>query len=374
MIDVDELGAWILVALGELDGTATRADTLSVVERLFGSRLRADDRALRPSNREPVWMNNASFARKRLIEQDLLYPKDVSGHGTWALTPSGAHEAVLLSSRRIPPLCPTFRSIATDVTWRTQMGRSVGLVPGETTSTDNALLHLAISHPAHIAIQRFASQREAETGADWEWWIRDLDGYVGFRTQAKRANPRTGRIALDQRAARSVSPGDQVEVFVDRCLADGIAGLYCIYSDQQPTWRPDIASAGPCPHGPADLSQWGCTVVRADTALRLAVERHFDAETVLAAGMPWYHLVCHHPVSGLTAGIRHVFANLGAAEMAVLDRADNRSGRQSVGPPPASEPPVQVEAYFLRDLRTLEPWSDLAGVVLIDATEDGVGR
>ncbi|MET8352666.1 hypothetical protein [Micromonospora sp. NPDC005206] len=374
MIDVDELARWILVALGEFGGTAQRADILRVMERLLGSRLRADDLAPRPSGRDLVWKNNASFARNRLVEQGLLHPTEVSGHGSWSLTPSGARESALLRSLRIPPLCPTFRSIATDVIWRTQVGRSVGLVPGETTFTDNALLHLAISHPAHISIQRFASKREAETGADWEWWIRDLHGYVGFRTQAKRADPRTGRIGLDQRAAPSVSSGYQIEVFVERCLADRIAGLYCIYSDGRPTWRSDLPEAGPCPHGPVDIGQWGCTVVLADTALRLALEKDLHRETVLAAGMPWYHLVCHHPVTGLTTGIHHLFSRLRAAEMVVRDRVDNPFDRQYPSPPPATQPPSEVEAYFLGEHRTIEPWSDLAGVVMIDATEDGTNR
>ncbi|MBQ1062638.1 winged helix-turn-helix domain-containing protein [Micromonospora sp. C41] len=371
MIDVDELATWILVAVGELGGTAKRADVLRLMERLLGSRLKTDDLALRPSGQAIVWKNKASFARNQLIEQGLLHSMEISGHGIWSLTSSGARESSSLRSRRIPALCPTFRSIATDVIWRTQVGRSVGLVPGETTFTDNALLHLAISHPADIAIQRFTSKREAETGADWEWWIRDLHGYVGFRTQAKRAHPRTGRIGLDQRAAPSVSSGYQVEVFVERCVADGIAGLYCVYSDGQPAWRPDLPAAGPCPHGPVDIGQWGCTFVLAETALRLAFERCLDVETVLAAGTPWYHLVCHHPVTGLTPGIHHLFSGLKTAEMAVRDGAEDGLDRQYSIPPPATQPPGQVEAYFLRELRALQPWSDLAGVVMIDATEEG---
>ncbi|MGA5304615.1 hypothetical protein ACPCHT_32225 [Nucisporomicrobium flavum] len=373
MVDVDELSTWILVVLGELDGSAPRAVTLSVMERLFGNRLGSDDRVPRRTSGEPAWKNNASFARNRLIEKGLLYPKAIAGHGMWSLTHRGSRESARLRSRWIPSLCPTFRSIAADVTWRTQMGRSVGLVPGETTFTDNALLELAISHPAHIAVQRFPSSREAVTGADWEWWIHDNDGYVGFRVQAKRANPSTGRVALDQSAAPTAFTGRQIEVFVDCCRADGIAGLYCVYSDHQPSWRTTADVAGPCPHGPADPAQWGCTVVLADTALRLASERRFGAEAILGAGVPWYHIVCHHSLTGLTAGVRGVFGNLRATEAAVRSRANIDFGQQYTGMP-AIEPPGQVEAYFLRELRTLEPWSDLAGVVLVNATRGGVGR
>src|SRR5690349_2074270 len=66
MIDVYELADWILVAVGELGGTASRADVLRVMEGLLGSRLADDDIALRPGNGDLVWKNNASFARKQL--------------------------------------------------------------------------------------------------------------------------------------------------------------------------------------------------------------------------------------------------------------------------------------------------------------------
>jgi hypothetical protein len=36
-------------------------------------------------------------------------------------------------------------------------------------------------------------------------------------------------------------------------------------------------------------------------------------------------------------------------------------------PFPATQPPAQVTAFFQRDVEILEPWSDLVGVVLVDA-------
>ena len=374
MVTIGELARWILLALRELGGSAKRADVLREMERLFGSRLQAEDHERRVSGQDVVWRNNASFARKDLVEQGLLCKTDDSGWGIWQMTRAGEREADKLRWRAARPLCPTFRSVAVDVVWRTQMGRSVGLVPRETTFTDNALLQLAISHPERISVQQFTQQQEAETGADWEWWFHDWDGFAGFRTQAKRASPTTGRIALDQPAARTVSTGYQIDVFNDRCRADHIAGLYCIYSDRRPAWQPNLASAGPCPHGPLELAQWGCTVVLAATARRLARQRCFDAEHVLATGMPWYHLVCDHALVGLTAGVHRIFNELRAAEVTAQEQANDLAEPPEVGMSPAIEPPHQVEAYFRGEIRDLDPWAGLTGVVLVDAAEGDIGQ
>ncbi|MFV2022888.1 hypothetical protein [Micromonospora sp. LOL_023] len=363
MIKQDELADWILIALGELGGSARRDRVLGAIERSLGGRLAADDHALR-ANGEAAWKNNASFARKELVAAKLLFPTARSGHGTWTLTPTGVRRSRILRSRQSASLCPSFRSIAARVAWSTTVGRSVGLVPLEPTFTDNALLELATQHRSQIKIHRFASHEEAQNGADWEWWIRDQHRYIGFRIQAKRAHPRTGRIALDQPAAGTAPFDKQVEAFVERCRADNISGLYCIYSDWQPK-RLGLAGPGPCPHGPADVAQWGCTVVLAETALRLATSGQCDAETVLGAGMPWYHLVCSTGES-MIAGIQSVFERLIEHDVTLRDVSDGVP-MDHMFPSPATQPPAQVTAFFQRDVEILEPWSDLVGVVLVDA-------
>ncbi|MCM4083551.1 hypothetical protein [Paractinoplanes hotanensis] len=366
MITQDELSDWILIALGELDGSARRDRVLRVMEGSLGGRLTADDHAPR-TNGEAAWRNNASFARKELVAEKLLLSTAQAGHGMWTLTPRGARRSRALRSRQDASLCPAFRSIAARVAWSTTAGRSVGLVPVEPTFTDNALLKLATQHRDRVKIQRFTAHEEAQNGADWEWWIRDHHRYTGFRIQAKRANPRTGRVALDQPAAGGAPFDKQVEAFVNRCRADGVPGLYCVYSDWQPR-SAGISGPGPCPHGPADAAQWGCTVLLAETAHRLATWKRCDAETVLAAGMPWYHLVCD-PSESLIVGVHRVFKRLMEPEIAIRGDNDQAPWRDFL--PPATQPPSQVTAFFEQGAQVLEPWSDIAGVVLINASSAG---
>jgi hypothetical protein len=381
MIDDSKIELGILTALAALGGRARRKEVLDVIERSFGSLLGLDDTRWRPSGRDVVWKNRASFVRNALVDQGLLQPTRRSGWGFWALTSRGEARAAALASEVV--LCPAFRSISIDVAERMREGQSVGLVPGETTFTDNALLHLAVNYRASIRIQRFTANQEATNGADWEWWIREHHGYVGFRVQAKRVDPHLGRVALDQPAAKRVRSRfpRQIDAFSERCRRDRIAGLYCVYNDARPVPAPGLAPVGPCPHGPDNADLWGCAIVLADTAMRLANERIFDAVTILGAGTPWHRLVCQSPQGTLTASVFDAFNQMRTAEFAIRRSLRERRGERmanhpkelELGPAPATEPPEEVLVSFIQGDGFIEHSrsEDLAGVVLIDATRTG---
>ncbi|MBQ1076649.1 winged helix-turn-helix domain-containing protein [Micromonospora sp. C31] len=379
MIDDSIIELGILTALAELGGGARRKEVLGAIERRFGALLELDDTRRRPSGRDVVWKNRASFVRNALVDQGLLQPTRCSGWGVWALTARGEARAATLASEVV--LCPAFRSIAIDVAGRMRDGHSVGLVPGETTFTDNALLHLAVNFRASIRIQRFTVNQEASNGADWEWWIRERHGYVGFRVQAKRVHPHLGRVALDQPAAKGVRSRfpRQIDAFSENCRRDRIAGLYCMYNDARlATSGLVLAPPGPCPHGPDNADLWGCSLVLVDTAMRLANDRALDASTVLGAGIPWHRLVCRSTRRTLTASVFDAFSQMRAAELALRRRVRERRGERmanhpsepELGPAPAVEPPEEVLEAFIQGHGFVEHSrsEDLAGLVLIDAT------
>ena len=376
MIDPITYESWVLIALGASpQGMAKRRQALDAIENRFGHLLGPDDWGYRRDG-EIVWRSEASFARNRLVYKGLVEQRALFGWGTWALTPRGAAKAAALQPDLI--LCPSFRLAALEASDSLRRGWTVGLAPGETTLTDNALLDLASDNGASMRIQRFTQSQEGRNGADWEWWIRDRHGCVGFRMQAKRVNPSTGRVALDQLAAKSLRPffHRQIDAFAQRCKLDGIAGLYCVYGDAQAV-APD-ASAGHCPHGPANSEVWGCAILLTSTAMRLADEKTLDAATVLGAGSPWHRLVCHGPAAvSPTASVLTTFDSMGEAEREALREARQRRDVHvadppadlAIGPPPATEPPEGVSRYFEQWDGPIEhPSSDvLAGVVLIDA-------
>ncbi|MFI5497282.1 hypothetical protein [Actinoplanes sp. NPDC051859] len=369
-----DMAAWILAALYELHGTAETQQVFAAIERRFGHWLDDDDLAdVSDGRQEPRWRRKAHTARRRLVEKGLLHSSDVTGHSVWSLTATGATTVPVSHLHPVSDLCSSFRAIATDVQWRMRLGRSLGLLPGETTFTDNALLELTGGQRGRVSIQRFTSPQEAANGADWEWWIRDHRGYAGFRVQAKRACLGAGRIAFNQRAAPTAPAGEQIDVFAWNCRVDRIAGLYCIYSDALPTaYRPTV-TAGGCPHGAADFRQWACAVLPVDTALLLRRLNTFDAEAALSYGAPWYQLVCHEPGGSATESVLRRFAELQSRNAAVRRTAyrladiEDRNPELFDGwPLPSREPSEQIEAAFEGEPGTLQSWADLTGIVMID--------
>lgn len=84
----------ILKILGEAKGYAMRVD--SVIRRLEASVvLRPRDRELHKTG-AIRWVNNAQWARQKLVDQGLLYPPDESGWGIWKLTDKGVEQAIEL--------------------------------------------------------------------------------------------------------------------------------------------------------------------------------------------------------------------------------------------------------------------------------------
>src|SRR2546423_1651871 len=67
---------------------------------------------------------------------------------------------------------------------------AVQRLPDERALTDHNVIELVLRHPGNIVANLFSVSREAETGADWEWWILDLESCVGLLVQAKKMSGR----------------------------------------------------------------------------------------------------------------------------------------------------------------------------------------
>lgn len=357
-----QLGRWLVHALGNLGGKATRPVVLKEIERLYSTCFTSEDLAqLSSRGGELAWRNQMSVARRALVDDGALYPPDRFGRGIWSLTSDGLEDYRRTHAAPGPvadtTLCPTFRALANNVATMYDRGRSVRLVPGETTFTDNLLLHLALTHPRRVRVERFGSHREADTGADWEWWVHHHGSYFGFRMQAKRLSPDSDRFALDQRAAARHPGRLQIEVFADSCRKENIPGLYCLYSDRQPGSLPAIGNNRACPHGHLDHSQWGCALLPVTAALTHVRAGHtLRSDIVLSDAWPWYRLVCQSGTANVATAVRRLFATAGQAALESHDRYG------------ASTPPDDVRRHFeVGDEVPLEHRPRLAGVVLIDA-------
>lgn len=84
-----QLQQWLVLVLGEADGSASRAEALNLIDQRFGAALAEDDKVPVPSRPwEPKWRNRVSWQRDRMVKSGLLAP--YKGPGTpWSLTTAG---------------------------------------------------------------------------------------------------------------------------------------------------------------------------------------------------------------------------------------------------------------------------------------------
>jgi hypothetical protein len=224
--------------------------------------------------------------------------------------------------------------------------------------------------PSPDEVVRFAADREARNGADWEWWFRSGSDFAGMRVQAKRRDT-NGSWGLKAKA-----PGPPAEKQVDRLVKDAQAGglpaIYCLYSDRPPK-LPTHDQTGPCPHGPLDHTQHGISLLLGRTAQRHASRPRLDNEAVASEAFPWYWLVCRRePGRSLTETVRaFVMTQFGLEQrrQASLDVAD---WRWVVEDPLGENPPGDIRQAFsdpqARDRLRRE---GLAGMILF--TDNAIG-
>ncbi len=87
-----QLQQWLILVLGDMGGSASRAKALARIEAAFGSHFTADDLDSPPSRPfETKWRNRVSWQRDRMVRDGLLLPFE--GYGTpWRLSDEGRRE------------------------------------------------------------------------------------------------------------------------------------------------------------------------------------------------------------------------------------------------------------------------------------------
>jgi hypothetical protein len=88
----NQLQQWLILALGRMGGSASRAEALARIEATFGLYFTADDLDSPPSRPfETKWRNRVSWQRDRMVKDGLLLPFE--GYGTpWRLSDDGRRE------------------------------------------------------------------------------------------------------------------------------------------------------------------------------------------------------------------------------------------------------------------------------------------
>ena len=158
---------------------------------------------------------------------------------------------------------------------------------GEETITETNLLEIRRRHRRCICLETFPKKKEAQYGADWEWYIVGNQWTLKMRVQAKRVQ-RDDLLKIKYKVKSSCK--QQRELLLERADADKMKPLYCIYctEPQRSFWKQSHPDHGP------DKYQTGCLLADAnhvpETTTKLCrIERKcFPWHFLLEGGESWW--------------------------------------------------------------------------------------
>lgn len=157
---------------------------------------------------------------------------------------------------------------------------SLGFTPEEKHFTDHHLIELSRRHRPRVFASR-SRIREHSTGADFEWWIRDQNDFIGLLVQAKRLTMAAHGYYedVDRKTANGSPQPDQL---IATAAREQMVPLYVLYNG------PIVGfPAGRC-RGSLPLQARGCTVASAVRMSRLAAANSRAAlADVQDEAIPW---------------------------------------------------------------------------------------
>ena len=198
-------------------------------------------------------------------------------------------------------LCRRLGDLATETWAHMDYGFNRGYGrPDERAFTDHHLIELCRHHQREIQASKFDQNTEAQTAADFEWWIGDGESYLPARVQAKKLHLHD---AAYQELANPTS--DKTELQIERLIRaareDGFLPLYLFFNG------PTKDDPGPdrCANLAHQPENRGCAIAWAPEVLRVmtaAKNRHLT--TIAPACWPWQCFICCPAVGGLHPGQR----------------------------------------------------------------------
>jgi hypothetical protein len=101
--------------------------------------------------------------------------------------------------------------------------------PDERSFTDHHLIELMRRHPVEVKTAKIDQNREAETGADFEWWLGDGVRYLPMRVQAKKRDLESASY-LGLRKQAGASGERQIDRLLQTAEKDGFLALYYFFN------------------------------------------------------------------------------------------------------------------------------------------------
>lgn len=185
-------------------------------------------------------------------------------------------------------LCNTFKRLAFDTWDKIKESRDVGFQLKEETFTDINMLSIKKKHQSEVITKVFTKHEEGLNGADWEWWFRYANQWIGFRVQAKILNIHTDE--FEHLHYQSPPNNFQCDKLIKTALTNTPRiPLYCLYLQTN-----DQNRLCHWPYYPfQDICEmWGCSLISAFDVRKLRSNQQKSLHDIEKFLIPWHCLVC----------------------------------------------------------------------------------
>lgn len=220
---------------------------------------------------------------------------------------------------------------------------------GEESITDFNLLELQNKHPNEIKTQKFTKRREAQEGADWEWWLGSGNNWLGLRVQAKKIDstnlkyPNLGNIN---------KYGRQVDLLIDKANKHQppLIPIYVFYN----YWNPKMYDPlWQCRSYPKQLKMLGCGICDANFVRSVINSNNNDLKDLIDKMYPWSCLIC-------CQGYSNAGTNLPTRAFNFIVGALNREIKDDEQKFFLKEAPRYVYKILKNEVVTEEDWESIA--------------
>lgn len=159
--------------------------------------------------------------------------------------------------------------------------------PDERAFTDHHMIELERRHGSEIRAVKFSQNREAETAADFEWYIGDGDTYLQLRVQAKKLD--LDRCRYPGLQAQIGKTGQrQIDRLIEAAAEDEFFAIYLFFNGPCQMLMADDR----CENDALAMELRGCSVARADEVRAQLDHEGADYAAMAEVSRPWQCLTC----------------------------------------------------------------------------------
>lgn len=191
-------------------------------------------------------------------------------------------------------VCKYIKDSSREIWNKIRKGKKYNIKIQEETITENTLLYLAENLGEEMKITTFNKPKEGKNGADWDWYIKKNNKWIGFRVQAKILNYENNRYDSLFKSPNEAGGKDQITKLITSSFAESLIPIYSFYNYLEDTRPYKVRRKIRAGMFPTDIELIGWTYAKAWDILNLkeAGENNFKDPSLLKVNDIMSNLFC----------------------------------------------------------------------------------